>query len=416
MHKVFIKNKLVIILLGNTLDFFDLGLYGALAPLISSLFFPPENVSHLAIYSTCIYISSFIARPLGGVIFGYIGDKFNPTKAFSLSMLFMGISTCVIPFIPTYAQIGLLSPFLLLLSRTIQGACTGGEYNGSAILLMEKLDENLWGKVSGLVCFSGLIGFFLASIISLIILKFKSITWLWHVPFFMGAFIALISYYLRCTLYNYNKKIIKKQREYSFAFFIKNYKYSFLRTCGVGFFAGSYTLTIIGFFNIYFPYIQKINTYSATLLNVYSILILAFLTLISGWFSHLLDYKKFMKFSAIGSFLLAYPCVAMLHLDNLLYIICALTILASLTAGFMGPMHKYMQSLFPQGIRYRAISVGFSLGLSLFGVTSSILFSILLNITSFIPIIAIYLTLCSVVGIFSVEKVSLRRYMGYRYK
>ena len=122
---------------GNVLAWYDLGLFGFLAPILSPLFFPAADrlASLLATYG--VFALGFLMRPVGGALFGHIGDRLGRKKALEWSVLLMALPTTVLGLLPTYAQAGLLAPLLLTLIRMVQGLSVGGEYIGSISFLGE---------------------------------------------------------------------------------------------------------------------------------------------------------------------------------------------------------------------------------------------------------------------------------------
>lgn len=128
------KNRIILAsVLGNALELYDFSLYGIFAPLFATLFFPSGNPTVALLASLMTFAVGFFMRPLGGILFGHLGDRYGRKKALSLSIIFMALPTCIIGCLPTYDQVGLWAPFGLLLCRLLQGLCAGGEYNGASI-------------------------------------------------------------------------------------------------------------------------------------------------------------------------------------------------------------------------------------------------------------------------------------------
>ena len=137
---------------GTFLEWAEYCIYGYLAAKISGLFFPQVDPRIGLLATFGIFAAGFIARPLGGVIFGHIGDTYGRKKALSYSMAMMGVATVAMGFLPTYAEIGIAAPILLLLCRILQGLSVSGEFNGAAIFLIEHAQpgcKNLAGSWGG---------------------------------------------------------------------------------------------------------------------------------------------------------------------------------------------------------------------------------------------------------------------------
>ena len=185
--------------LGTALEFYDFALYGAIASNLSHLFFPADNPLISLILSYGVFAISFIARPLGSIVFGKIGDKFGRKKAFGLSILYMSLPTVLIGCLPVYDSIGVMAPLLLILLRLMQGICTGGEFNGAYIYALEHY-PNRGGFTGSIISTSVVFGMLLALIAVTIINKPGMPEWAWRIPFLFGGVIGFFGYYIRNKL------------------------------------------------------------------------------------------------------------------------------------------------------------------------------------------------------------------------
>lgn len=122
---------------GNMIEWFDYATYGYLATIIASVFFAPGNESAALLNTFAIFALSFIVRPIGGVVWGYYGDRIGRRKVLILTMCMMSLATFTIGIIPNYETIGVFAPVLLLLCRIIQGFSASGEYAGAALMIAE---------------------------------------------------------------------------------------------------------------------------------------------------------------------------------------------------------------------------------------------------------------------------------------
>ena len=129
-------------MVGNLFEWYDFALFGYFASIIGKLFFPSDDPSIELISGFGVFAAGFIARPLGGVIFGHIGDRLGRKKAMVLTILMMAIPTAVIGVLPTYETIGLAAPILLILMRVLQGISMGGNYGGSITFTTEHTNPN----------------------------------------------------------------------------------------------------------------------------------------------------------------------------------------------------------------------------------------------------------------------------------
>ena len=142
---------------GNVVEWYDFALYGYLAPITAGLFFPSSDPS-VSLLNTYAVLPSFLTRPLGGLIFGHIGDRFGRRQLITLSVVMMAVPTFLTGMLPTYASVGILAPVLLTGLRLVQGISAGGEFSGSIILLVEHAPPNQRGLYGSVANFGAMIG------------------------------------------------------------------------------------------------------------------------------------------------------------------------------------------------------------------------------------------------------------------
>lgn len=188
-------------LVGTTLEWYDFLIYGTAAALVlNSQFFPNADptVGTLAAFAT--YAVGFLARPLGGIVLGNMGDKVGRKKMLVFTIVLMGVATTLIGVLPNYAAIGVWAPILLILLRLLQGFGAGGEYAGAVVLSVEHGDQ----KRRGLAGSWAPVGFALATLLSTGVYQLATLlpdeafqSWGWRVPFLLGAVLLIVGYFIR---------------------------------------------------------------------------------------------------------------------------------------------------------------------------------------------------------------------------
>jgi MHS family proline/betaine transporter-like MFS transporter len=190
--------------LGNALEWFDFSVYGSLIPTISRLFFPSEDALASLLLSFGVYGIGFFVRPAGSVLFGIYGDRFGRRKALSAVIFLMGFSTLAIGLLPTYQQVGVLAPILLVVVRVVQGLSAGGEWGGSAAYLVEFAPQDrrgFFGSLQQVSLVSGfLLGTLCAALINQVLDQDAVQSWGWRLPFFFGLVLGFLGAYLRWRL------------------------------------------------------------------------------------------------------------------------------------------------------------------------------------------------------------------------
>ena len=148
---------------GNVMEWYDFGLYGYFATVIGGQFFPSSDPVASLLAAFAVFASGFLVRPLGGVIFGHYGDRLGRRTVLAASVMLMAIPTFAIGLLPTYAQVGLLAPLLLVIARLLQGLSSGGEYSGAISYLLEHAPPSRRGLVGSTAPAAAFVGLLLAS-------------------------------------------------------------------------------------------------------------------------------------------------------------------------------------------------------------------------------------------------------------
>jgi MHS family proline/betaine transporter-like MFS transporter len=187
--------------IGNLIEAYDLLIYGFLASILAQQFFPPGDHTAALLNTFAIFAVGFAVRPLGGLVFGHVGDRLGRRGALAISIVLMGLSTLAIGVLPTYRNAGIVAPLLLLLCRLAQGFSVGGEYVGANIFVLEHAAPGRAGRAASANLFAGYLGVSAASATSLVLAHALSpaelAAWGWRLPFLIAAPLALTGLYLR---------------------------------------------------------------------------------------------------------------------------------------------------------------------------------------------------------------------------
>ena len=192
-------------LAGTSIEWYDFFLYGAAAALIfPTAFFGEVPPTTALILSLLTFAAGFIARPIGGIIFGHFGDKIGRKKTLISALMLMGISSTLIGLLPTYAMIGALAPILLTALRFAQGLAIGGQWGGAMLLVTESAPANQRGYYGAFAQAGAPIGVILANLALIITSALVSDeffnTWGWRIPFLASAVLILVSMYIQLNL------------------------------------------------------------------------------------------------------------------------------------------------------------------------------------------------------------------------
>jgi MFS family permease len=190
--------------LGTVFEWYDFYLYGSLAVFFSVLFFPPGNETAAFLASLATFGAGFAVRPFGALLFGPLGDRIGRKRAFLITMVIMGLATVVVGLLPTYSQVGVWAPILLVSLRLAQGLAVGGEYGGAVTYVAEHTSQGQRGYVTSWLQTTATVGFLLSLLVILtsrIALgddAFKA--WGWRIPFLTSIVLLAVSVYIRLKL------------------------------------------------------------------------------------------------------------------------------------------------------------------------------------------------------------------------
>ena len=200
--------------LGTVFEWYDFYLYGSLAAIISKHFFSGVNETTAFIFALLAFAAGFAVRPFGALVFGRLGDLIGRKYTFLVTILIMGLSTAVVGMLPTYAQIGVAAPIILISLRLLQGLALGGEYGGAATYVAEHAPKGKRGLFTSFIQTTATLGLFLSLLVILAcrtILGKEFDEWGWRIPFLISILLLIVSVYIRMQLNE--SPIFKKMKE-----------------------------------------------------------------------------------------------------------------------------------------------------------------------------------------------------------
>jgi MFS family permease len=190
--------------LGTMIEWYDFYIFGSLAAVISTKFFPSGNETAALLSTLATFGAGFAARPFGALVFGRIGDLVGRKYAFLVTLLIMGGATTLIGLLPTFEAIGILAPILLVFIRILQGLALGGEYGGAAVYVAEHVPDNRRGFYTSFIQITATLGLFVSLAVILLVRGMLPAAafneWGWRVPFLLSIFLVGISVYIRSKM------------------------------------------------------------------------------------------------------------------------------------------------------------------------------------------------------------------------
>lgn len=396
-------------MIGNALEWYDFVIYSYFATLLGNLFFPKSEPFAQMMATWCIFWAGFIARPLGSILFGHIGDKTSRKSALMISIYVMAIPTALIGCLPTYAQIGPMAAVLLFVLRTLQGLAIGGEFTGSMVFMVEHAKSHNRGFAGSWATFSLVAGVIIGSAVATGVNTALSpeavASWGWRVPFILSIFGSLVGSYIRNSLTDPSEYLHKKAERRSHATPIKNllreYKQKIMLVIGIDF------LTAIGFYMIVLFLPTYISRYlniphdTALMLNTVSMCLFSVFILMGGWLSDIYGRQWILALPCLAFLVLSYPLFELLQVRHVGAVFSAQFILVLMMGTFFGAIPATLSELFPTHVRFSGLSLGHNLSMTLFGGSAPMVASFCINHTqndsspAFMLIVAAALTLGS---------------------
>lgn len=359
---------------GNLVEWYDWYAYAAFAIYFSSSFFPAGDSTAQLLNSAGIFALGFLMRPLGGFIFGRMADRFGRKKSMTFAVLLMSFGSLLIAICPTYSQIGILAPLLLLIARLLQGLSVGGEYGVSATYLSEMASKKRRGFYSSFQYVTLIGGQLLALALQMFLQKFvlsdaEIHAWGWRIPFIVGSLLALVALYLRKNLSETTafEHQAKKSSQGSLKELLRHPK-AILQVVGL-------TLGGTLAFYTYTTYMQKflvnslqLSKADATQLSFSTLFIFALLQPIFGALSDKIGRRPLLIGFGLAGTLGTVPLFNALSMSNSYWGIFALLLLALIiVSGYTSINAIVKAELFPAQIRALGVGLPYAITVAIFG-------------------------------------------------
>lgn len=364
-----LKN-IIFIGLGGSLEWLDFSLYGFFAPIFSKIFFSSLQshwITLLATYS--IFAVGFLARPIGAILFGYLGDKYGRILPLKITPLFITFFTAIIAFFPTYETTGNLSIGLLILTRIMQGILLGGEYAGNIVYLYETSPR--WKYVCGsLASCTGSLGIILASGISALSYSVFNDSFLqnygWRIAFLFSLPLGILIYVLRRNLPESPEFVFIAQVN-PLIKIAKNYKKNLIVGLGVIYLHATSFYFVFIFLPVFLSQIRHFSESAALINNTGFLMLHLLLVPVFAWIVNGIGGVKSCKIIASLFLFFSLPIYYFLNYGNNNIVIGCLVLLSILTAINAAVIPGLIAEMTPNSIRYTILALVFNIGFGVFG-------------------------------------------------
>ncbi len=389
-----VTKSLVIASFGTLIEYYDYALFSLFLPFLAPVFFPAKSAYDALIMGFYAILIASVARPLGGLFFGYIGDRYGRKISLVISLYGIALATLFIGILPSYAQIGVSAAIVLTIVRSVQLFCYGGEYSGAGIYVVELAKSKNTAFIGALLSAMALVGSVVAAIVGIILTSVNKTDPNWRLGFILGGVVGLIAIYFRRGMTESVSKhelikspsllsILKSQPRALFAGF-----------CIGGFITVPFT-TVLTFIN---PVLKTKDLMNAMQFMQFQFVLstIAVITLVTaGFFADKLSPIKVMRTASILLIILAWPLGMLLDSSNLYFILGTEIVLVVINEILLGPSNAYLKQIFPINCRYRGVAFSFCLGMAVLGGLTPIVENSLYQITGYLQSVAIWLVFIS---------------------
>jgi MHS family proline/betaine transporter-like MFS transporter len=391
---------------GNALEWYDFALFGFFAPVIGRLFFPETDRLATLLQAFGVFALGYLARPLGGILFGHLGDRLGRKLALQLSVALMAIPTALVGVLPGHASIGMWAPIGLTVIRLFQGVSVGGELIGSYSFLGEQAAVGRRGFMCSWASFSAvagiLIGSAVAALLSAVLTDEQLIDWGWRIPFLLGIAVGVAGLWLRrqvpesavfeqaCQAQHIARLPLLEALEHNWRSILATIAMSL--PASVGFYIPFVWLSA------YLDHVRQPPITNALTANTVALAVLMVLCPVAGALSDRLGRKLVFVGGTATTALVAYPLFVLLGYGGFEAVLVAQVILAVCASLASGSYPALLVELFPTTTRYSGVALGYNLTQALLGGTAPLVATWLVEMTGSLVAPALYLVACLILA------------------
>lgn len=374
-------------ILGNGFEWFDFMVYGFFAITIGQLFFPTGNDLTSLLLSVATFGVGFVVRPIGGILIGMYSDRVGRKAALSLTILLMAGGTTLIGLAPTYEQIGIAAPILVIVARLMQGFSAGGEMGSATAFLTEHAPEAQKGYyaswIQSSIGFAVVMGALAGTVLTIWLTPEEVKAWGWRIPFLSGILIGPIGFYIRSQVdetpvFLANKEKVKRP----FVEVLRNYPRETFTTFSMVILWTVCIYVLLFYMPTYAVKTLKMPQSMSFIAALVGGAIITVLSPFVGAWSDRIGRKKLLAASSGGILFLAYPMFALIvSAPTQFNMILFQAVFGLLIAGYTGPILAAFSEIFPTKILSTGLSVAYNIAVMTFGGFASLILTWLISIT-----------------------------------
>jgi MHS family proline/betaine transporter-like MFS transporter len=417
VDKPMLKKALGGMIVGNTMEWYDVGVFGYLITTMGPVFLPEADKSVQTLFLLGTFAATFIARPLGGVVFGWLGDKVGRQKVLAATLMLMAASTFAVGLLPGYAQIGVWAAVLLVILKLLQGFSTGGEYAGATTFVCEYAPDKRRGFFASFLDMGSYIGFALgASLVSVLQLTLSHgamVEWGWRLPFLIAGPLGIIAVYFRNKIEEspqFQATLDAQEARSADAAaadkavakgpvgIVKAYWRQIILAMILAAAANTVGYTLTSYMPTYLTESKGYDPIHGTLLTIPVMVIMAVCIPLTGKLSDRIGRRPVLWIGAGSTILFAVPAFLLIGVGNIWSTLAGLALVAFPVTFYVANLASALPAQFPTSNRYSSMGIAYNFSMAIFGGTTPFIVQGLITATGDDMAPAYYLMGTSVVG------------------
>ena len=403
---------------GTLIEYYDFSLYGYMAVIIAPLFFPSGDPTVSLLAALAVFGTAYVVRPLGGIVFGHIGDKYGRKTALLGTLVCMGIGSTLMGLLPTFDQAGYYATALLVLVRLLQGFSAGGEVGGSATFISESSPSHLRATFGAFTPMGSTGGFALAAAVAGMVTAFTTpeqmSSWGWRIPFLLALPLTLLCIWARTRVKEtYEGQAVKKESSPIRALFRFQGK-ALLQSTAIS--AATNGTAYIGLTYMSIHLVKQLGYPAGSVYWVATLAIgiSALLMPLGGYIGDRIGLRRLMLTGLIGYIVVTYPAMAMMQ-QGLAIAAVAYIVLMLNTVATQVSAYTILPVLFEPQYRYTGVATGWNFGVIIAGGTAPFVAVKLVQMTENKQSPAYFVIAAAVIGLIGILSIRRSQYKGITY-
>ena len=392
---------------GNIMEWYDVGVYAYVAVLVGRAFLPDASPTAQTLFSLGVFAVTFIARPLGGVILGQLGDRLGRKEVLAFTLMMMALATFGIGALPPASVLGIWAPILLICLKLVQGFSTGGEHAGATTFVTEYAPDKRRGFYAAMLDWGSYVGNALgAGFVTALMLTLPADvmeTWGWRLPFLIALPMGGIALYLRTRIEDTpafrdaqaesddeepadlaaaeTDIMLPEEGPLGVWDMLRTYWRELLIAIVLVTGANTVGYALTSYMPTYLTTTLGYDAEHGPLLTLPILVLVAFLVPTMGWVSDHLGRKPVLFSAALSTVVLAVPSFLLMEHGELWSTLLGLTLFAYPTAAYVGNLASSLPALFPTSSRYGGMGISYNVAVALFGGTAAFIMQALVTAT-----------------------------------